>query len=65
MNLKTDKKKSPLKGVYIFYSVIIALCHSCTVRVQPEHIRQGGTLYVGISLRMYHAQSQKCDCSPS
>ena len=26
MNLKTDKKKSPLKGVYIFYSVIIALC---------------------------------------
>ena len=26
MNLKTDKKKDPLKGVYIFYSVIIALC---------------------------------------
>ena len=26
MNLKTDKKKSPLKGVYVFYSVIIALC---------------------------------------
>ena len=26
MNLKTDKKKSTLKGVYIFYSVIIALC---------------------------------------
>ena len=26
MNLKTDKKKAPLKGVYIFYSVIIALC---------------------------------------
>ena len=26
MNLKTDKKKGSLKGVYIFYSVIIALC---------------------------------------
>ena len=26
MNLKTDKKKSPLKGVYVFYSVIITLC---------------------------------------
>ena len=26
MNLKTDKKKAPLKGVYVFYSVIIALC---------------------------------------
>ena len=26
MNLKTDKKKDPLKGVYVFYSVIIALC---------------------------------------
>ena len=26
MNLKTDKKKSPLKGVYAFYSVIITLC---------------------------------------
>ena len=26
MNLKTDKKKDPLKGVYIFYSVFIALC---------------------------------------
>ena len=26
MTLKTDKKKGSLKGVYIFYSVIIALC---------------------------------------
>ena len=26
MNLKTDKTKNPLRGVYAFYSVIIALC---------------------------------------
>ena len=26
MNLTTEKKKNPLKGVYAFYSVIIAIC---------------------------------------
>lgn len=65
MNLKTDKKKSPPEGsVHILQRNHCPL-HSCAVRVQTEHIRQGGTLYVGISLRMYHAQSQKCVCSPS
>ena len=67
MNLKTDKKKSPLKGVYVFYSVIIALCILAlfvfNLNIYAKAVLC--TLYIGISLRMYHAQSQKCHDSPS
>ena len=62
MILNTDKQKTSLKGVYVFYSVIITLC---ILALFVFNLSQGGALHVGIALRIGHAQSQTCGADAS
>lgn len=65
MILNTDKQKTSLKGVYVFYSVIITLCILALFVFNLNIYAKGGALHVGIALRIGHAQSQTCGADAS
>ena len=66
MNLNTDNNKSSLKGVYMFYSVVITLC-ILALFVFDLNIYAKAVLctLVFLCVLIMHAQSQKSYYSAS